>query len=387
MIRLAILGSTGSIGQSTLEVVRHFPDKFRVLGLGANSNIDILYEQIKEFHPRFVAVRDIAASKKLKSRLKSNIKLFVGEEGLAALAENREIDKLVLAISGSTALAPLLRAIQSGKQIALANKEALVMAGPLIMEEAAKKKIKIIPIDSEQSAIWQCLNGEDRVKLKNIYLTASGGPFRETRIKDLRNISVKKVLQHPRWKMGKKISVDSATLMNKGLEFLEAMFLFDIPPDKIKILIHPESIVHSLVEFIDGVVLAQLSATDMRIPIQYALSYPTRLASLLPSIDFCKLRELHFQAPDVKKFPCLRLAYWAAEELGTMPAVLNAANEVSVDEFLKRRIKFISIPKIIEKVMTRHNNKSKPNLGDIQDADTWARGQAYEVISKGLRIC
>lgn len=380
MKNIAILGSTGSIGQSTLEVIRHFPDKFRVMGISANSNIDILHKQIKEFHPRFVGVRDIAASKKLKARLKSNIKLFVGEEGLEALVENREIDKIVLAISGSSALSPLLKAIQCGKQIALANKEALVMAGHIIMDEAAKKKIKIMPIDSEQSAIWQCLDGEDIFKLKNIYLTASGGPFREIRIKNLKNISVKKVLKHPKWKMGKKISVDSATLMNKGLELLETMFLFDIPPDKIKILMHPEAIVHSMVEFIDGVVLAQLSATDMRIPIQYALSYPERLLNLLPSINFYKLKELHFEAPDFRRFPCLRLAYWAACELGTMPAVLNAANEVSVDEFLKRRIRFTSIPKIIEKVLARHRNKIRPNLDDIQDADAWARSQAYKVI-------
>lgn len=382
MKNIAILGSTGSIGQSTLEVIRHFPDKFRVMGISANSNIDILHKQIKEFHPRFVGVRDIAASKKLKARLKSNIKLFVGEEGLEALVENREIDKIVLAISGSSALSPLLKAIQCGKQIALANKEALVMAGHIIMDEAAKKKIKIIPIDSEQSAIWQCLDGEDVFKLKNIYLTASGGPFKQTRIEDLRNISVKKVLKHPKWKMGKKISVDSATLMNKGLEFLETMFLFDIPPDKIKILMHPEAIVHSMVEFIDGIVLAQLSATDMRIPIQYALSYPERLLNLLPSINFYKLKELHFEAPDFRRFPCLRLAYWAACELGTMPAVLNAANEVSVDEFLKRRIRFTSIPKIIEKVLARHRNKVRPNLDDIQDADAWARKEAYKIIGK-----
>jgi 1-deoxy-D-xylulose-5-phosphate reductoisomerase len=292
------------------------------------------------------------------------------------------IEKILMAISGSGALFPLLKAIDSGKEIALANKEALVMAGAIIMNKAAKKKIKIIPIDSEQSAIWQCLESQDKSKLKNIYITASGGPFRETKNSNLKGVSVKKVLNHPRWKMGRKISVDSANLMNKGLELLEAMFLFGLPCEKIKIVIHPQAIVHSMVEFIDGVVLAQLSATDMRIPIQYALSYPVRLANPLPGLDFYKLNELQFYAPDFNRFPCLRLAYRAACTLGTMPAVLNAANEVCVDEFLNKRIDFLFIPKIIERVIDRHRNTLKPNLGDILKADCWAREEAYKVIER-----
>jgi len=380
MKRIAILGSTGSIGQSTLEVIRHFPDKFQILGLSTNFNANILYRQIKEFHPAVVCVKDIRAAHSLQTKLSSKTKLFTGEDGLEKIIRDKRIDVIVLAISGSSALLPLLKAIESGKQIALANKEALVMAGSIIMREAASKKIKIIPIDSEQSAIWQCLDGKDHSKLKNIYLTASGGPFREARLEDLKDISIDKVLKHPRWKMGKKVTVDSATLMNKGLELMETMFLFDIPYDKIKILIHPEAIVHSMVEFIDGVVLAQLSATDMRIPIQYALSYPDRLSNSLPHIDFYKLHELHFQRPDFKRFPCLRLAYRAACELGTMPTVLNSANEVCVDEFLKKRIKFVSIPKIIEKVLDRHCNKTKPNLNDILETNRWAREETYKVI-------
>lgn len=382
MKHIAILGSTGSIGISALEVIRHFPGKFQVVGLSTNSNIDILYEQIKEFRPLFVCVRDIAAAKRLKHRLKSNTKLLVAEDGLEALVKDKEVEAILLAISGSCALLPLLKAIESGKQIALANKEALVAAGPLIMKEAAAKKIKIIPVDSEQSAIWQCLDGEEHSRLKKIYLTASGGPFWRSPQKDLKDISVRKVLRHPRWKMGKKISVDSANLMNKGLELLETMFLFDVASDKIEILIHPEAVVHSMVEFIDGVILAQLSATDMRIPIQYALSYPERLPNGFPHIDFCKLKELNFQVPDVKRFPCLRLAFRAAGELGTMPAVLNAANEVSVAEFLRERLAFISIPKVIEKVLDRHRNKINPDLEDILEADTWARSQAQRVIEK-----
>lgn len=382
MKRIVILGSTGSIGQNALEVARHFPEEFRVIGLSTNSNIDILHNQIKEFHPVFVGVSNKEAARKLKSRLGRNTGLFAGGEGLEAMVQAPQADEILLAISGSAALLPLLKAVECGKQIALANKEALVMAGPIIMKEAAKSKAKIIPVDSEQSAIWQCLDGRQAPKLKTIYLTASGGPFRQAKQKELKDISINRVLRHPRWKMGKKISVDSANLMNKGLELLEAMFLFDCPYEKIKILIHPEAIVHSMVEFIDGVVFAQLSVTDMRIPIQYALSYPKRLSNSLPCIDFYKLKELHFERPDFKRFPCLRLAYRAAEGLGTMPAVLNAANEASVEEFLKKRLRFVSIPKVIERVLDRHRNKPNPNLSDIRHADVWARSEAYSIIRK-----
>jgi 1-deoxy-D-xylulose-5-phosphate reductoisomerase len=381
MKRIAVLGSTGSIGKNSLEVIKNFPEEFRVVGLSANSNIDILYRQIKSHRPALVCVKEPEAALKLKSRLNlKNIKLFVGQEGLDEMAQDKHIDKIVLAISGSSALSPLLKAIDSGKDIALANKEALVMAGPIIMGKAAKKKIKIIPIDSEQSAIWQCLNGQDKNKLKNIYLTASGGPLRESSKKELEDVSVSCVLKHPRWKMGKKISVDSATLMNKGLEVLEAMYLFNVAPDKIKIIIHPEAIIHSMVEFVDGVILAQLSDTDMRIPIQYALSYPARLSNGALSIDFCKLKELNFLKPDFKKFPCLQLAYMAAYEGGTLPAVLNAANEVSVDEFLKGKLDFVSIPKIINKVLGKHHKKNNPDLEAILEADGWARKEAQKII-------
>lgn len=381
MKNIAILGSTGSIGQAALEVIRHLPDKFRVVGLSTNSNIDILHKQIKEFHPLFVCVRDKIAARKLRFASKPSIKLLVGEDGLEALVGNNQVEQVLLAISGSAGLAPLLKAIESFKQIALANKEAIVCAGPLIMNEASKRKIKLIPIDSEQSAIWQCLDGKDPAELKTIYLTASGGPFRKMRQKDLKNVSIACVLKHPRWKMGKKISVDSASLMNKGLELLEAMFLFDVKSDKIKVLIHPEALIHSMVEFIDGVVLAQLSATDMRIPIQYALSYPNRFTNALPRIDFSKIGDLHFEVPDFRRFPCLRLAYYVSRELGTAPTVLNAANEVSVEEFLKRRLGFVAIPKIIEQVLERHRNKRNPNLEDILEADRWARREAQGLIS------
>ena len=382
MKNIAILGSTGSIGRSALDVVRNLPGEFRIVGLSTNSNTDILYPQIKEFHPALVCVRDTTTGLDLKSRLNSQIKVYIGEDGLEEMIRDRRIDQIVLAISGSAALIPLLKAIDSGKEIALANKEALVMAGPIIMRKARERKVKIIPVDSEQSAIWQCLNGQDLNKLKNIYLTASGGPFRKTSKKDLKGISVRQVLKHPRWRMGRKVTVDSATLMNKGLEVLEAMFLFNMGVDKIKVLIHPEAIIHSMVEFIDGVILAQLSITDMRIPIQYALSYPERLSNRFPNIDFYKLQKLNFQKPDFKRFPCLELAYRVANVIGTMPAVLNAANEASVEEFLKSKLDFVSIPKVVAKVLDRHKNIRQPNLDDILEADAWARREAYKVIDK-----
>ncbi len=286
MKQIAILGSTGSVGQSTLDVIRRFPDKFKVSGLSTNSNIALLSQQIKEFKPRAVAVSDVKAALSLKSKLKSKTKVLLGDDGLQEIIQDKQTDKIVLAISGSAALKPLLKAVENGKTIALANKEALVMAGPIIMRQARLGKAKIIPVDSEQSAIWQCLDGQEPQKLRNIYLTASGGPFRQWAKKKLKQVSRAQVLEHPCWKMGKKISVDSATLMNKGLEVLEAMFLFNVAADKMKIVIHPQAIIHSMVEFVDGVILAQLSITDMRIPIQYAIAYPQRLDNALESIDF-----------------------------------------------------------------------------------------------------
>jgi 1-deoxy-D-xylulose-5-phosphate reductoisomerase len=382
MVNIAILGSTGSIGQNAIEVARRFPERFRIVGLSANSSLGILRGQIKEFRPRFICVGNARLAQELKRDIGSRVKLFVGQDGLLEMAGEQDIDRVLLAISGSAALLPLLRAIESGKDIALANKEALVMAGPILMRKARQNRVNIIPVDSEQSAIWQCLDGQDKHKLKTIYLTASGGPFRKASKKDLKGISIKKVLMHPRWKMGRKVTVDSATLMNKGLEILEAMYLFNVEAEKVKVLIHPQAIIHSMVEFIDGIVLAQLSVTDMRIPIQYALSYPERLQSGLSGIDFLRLKELNFERPNFKNFPCLRLAYQAARESGTAPSVLNASNEVCVEEFLKRRLPFIFISKVVEDVLSRHRNKTHPDLKDILEADAWARNQAHESINK-----
>lgn len=381
MKSIAILGSTGSIGRNTLDVVRRFPKELRVTGLSTNANIELMLKQIKEFCPLFVAVNDEKAALKLKAVLRpKTTKILVGDSGLKEIVKNKQTESIVLAISGSAAFLPLLTAIDSKKDIALANKEALVMAGPLIMEKAKRSKVNIVPIDSEQSAIWQCLGGEDQRKLKNIYLTASGGPLRQKSEKELKRISLKKVLRHPRWKMGRKITVDSATMMNKGLEVLEAMYLFGVSLDKIKIIIHPEAIIHSMVEFIDGVILAQLSVTDMRIPIQYALLYPKRLNNRLGAIDFYKLKNLTFHKPNFKKFPCLKLAYFAASIGGTMPAVLSAANEVGVSAFLEKKLNFVSIPKIINLTMQGHKNVKQPGIEDIFYADSWARREAHRII-------
>ncbi len=383
MKRIAILGSTGSIGRSALQVIKEHPGEFKAAALSTNANIDILYRQINDFKPESACVTDVKSGLKLKSRLKNNkVRVLLGQEGLEALAADEDIDQILLAISGSSALKPLLKAVDNSKVIALANKEALVMAGPIIMKRAKDKKARIIPVDSEQSAIWQCLEGEPKNRIKNLYLTASGGPFRKTARCNLGRVSIKRVLSHPRWKMGKKITVDSATMMNKGLEVLEAMYLFDVGPKMIKIVIHPEAIIHSMVEFIDGVIMAQLSFTDMRIPIQYAFSAPERLTNGLPEVNFYNIRSLNFERPDFKRFPCLGLAYRAAAQLGTAPCVLNAANEVSVDEFLKGRLEFSAISGVIEKVLKRHRVVKEPGLEDIFNADAWARLEAYKLINK-----
>ncbi len=381
MKSIAILGSTGSIGKSALEVIRSAPREFRVVALTANSNSTLLESQIREFRPKIVCANDPVSVSRLERRYAGKLKVFAFSDGLKELVSDKEIDIVLVAISGAAALEPLISAIDAGKDIALANKEALVMAGPLIMQRAAKKKVTIMPVDSEQSAIWQCLRNEPSRFLKNIYLTASGGPFRKTAVSALSRVSVSEVIRHPRWEMGRKISVDSASLMNKGLEVLEAVHLFGVAPEAIKVLVHPESVIHSMVEFIDGVILAQLSVPDMRIPIQYAFTFPGRFASSIPGVDFFKIRSLNFEKPDFKKFPCLGLAYQVARKLGTAPAVLNAANEVSVNEFLNNHIGFLSIPRIIERVLECHKNISEPKLDDIMLADVWARRQAMRIIN------
>lgn len=373
MKKIAILGSSGSIGKSTLSVVRSLPGNFKVSALSVKSDIATLRKQVEEFKPKVVCVGDKENALKLKKTIPSSVKIYAGEEGLEHMLKEKEIDQVMFAITGSAALKPLIAAIKNRKDIALANKEAIVMAGPIIMGLAKKYNVKILPVDSEQSAIWQSLGDFTQKNVRCVYLTASGGPLRKLPAEKFKNITIAQVLDHPRWKMGKKITVDSATLMNKGLELLEAMSLFGLREDKIKILIHPEALIHSMVEFQDGVIMAQLSITDMRIPIQYALTYPDRLDNKLAGIDFYRLSKLHFEKPDEKKFPALRLAYQAARQQGTMPAVLNAANEESVNLFLNGKIGFLEIIKTVEKVMQRHKRKENPGLAVILQADCWAR--------------
>ena len=379
MKNIAILGSSGSIGQSTLAVARSLPHKFKVVALSVNSDIVRLKQQIDEFGVRLVCVRDKQSAYKLRARVSSSVKIFCGEEGLEELIKDKQIKAVMFAISGAAALAPLISAIKAGKDIALANKEAIVMAGPIIMRLAKEHKVSILPVDSEQSAIWQSLGGQSSANVKRVYLTASGGPLRSLPRNKFKQVTIEDVLRHPRWKMGRKITVDSATLMNKGLELLETMFLFNLGVEKIKILIHPEALIHSMVEFNDGVIMAQLSVTDMRIPIQYALSYPERLSNTIAGIDFYRLDKMHFEKPDLKKFPSLALAYRAAGDLGTMPAVLNAANEESVNNFLNKKINFLTIPKIVDKVMRRHQKRANPTLKEIISADAWAREEALRL--------
>ncbi len=376
MKNIAVLGSSGSIGKNTLKVIRSLPDEFKVVALSVNSDIASLKKQIKEFHPKFACVQDERAARELKADIGGSVKVLCGQEGLQEIAQDKSVQQVMVAITGSAALPSLIAAIKSAKEIALANKEALVMAGDLVMRLCARHKVLLRPVDSEQSAIWQALAGESTACIRRVYLTASGGPLWNLPVSKFKQVGVEKVLAHPRWKMGKKITVDSATLMNKGLELLEAMFLFGLPLEKIKILIHPEALIHSMVEFCDGVTIAQLSATDMRIPIQYALSYPKRLKNSLVGIDFYRLGKLHFARPDLKKFPCLDLAQQAARGLGTLPAVMNAANEVSVGRFLAHKIKFTKIAEIVEKVMRHHKLITNPSLKQIMYADAWARIEA-----------
>lgn len=382
MKRITILGSTGSIGKSALSVVRKHSSEFKIVALSSYSNMNLLSQQAVEFRPRCVCIIQEHLAKELRSRVPSGVKVFSGPEGLLEMLEYSRVDMALLAISGSAALMPLFKLIETGTDVALANKEALVMAGPIIMKEAKRKDVELIPVDSEQSAIWQCWEKQNNSGIKKIHLTASGGPFREKSKKEFPFICVNDALRHPRWNMGRKITIDSATLMNKGLEVFEAMYLFGVSVDLINVVIHPESIIHSMVEYIDGVILAQMSAADMRIPIQYAFTYPRRFESEVSNIDLFKLAKLHFIKPDLDKFPCLKLALRAASDGGTMPAVLNASNEISVNNFLENKISFTAIPEVIRKVLGRHKNITNPGLASILDADNWARQETYRQIEK-----
>lgn len=379
---ILVLGSTGSIGVNTLKVIAKYPKQFCVCGISAYSNVSLLKKQIEEFKPKYVAVKNKFISK-LKSEVSvRSVKYFDVDQDLEELVAKDDIEIIVIGMPGSAALKPFLKAVRLGKRVAPANKEALVIAGELLMSEACKYGAEVIPVDSEQSAIFQCLEGRDLSFLKRVHLTASGGALLNVPKSKFNELTVEQILNHPRWKMGKKITVDSATLMNKGFEVIEAMRLFNLDVSKINVVVHPEAIIHSMVEFVDGSVLAQLGITDMRIPIQYALTYPARLETGLPSVDFAKVKQLNFSNPDVKKFPLLEAAFEAARQGGTLPAVLNAVDEDVVEAFLAKKIKFTDINKIVEKVLRQHKIVQNPSLEQVFDADQWAREQAQSIIQR-----
>ncbi len=384
MKKITVLGSTGSIGISALDIIEKNPERFYVVALAAGDNIKLLIKQVEKFHPQIIYVKTKEKAAILKSGFKSNCNLEVlyGKEGIKEVASFPEADIVISAISGAAGLMPTLAAIEAGKDVALANKETMVIAGEIVTRVSKKKGVKILPVDSEHSAIFQCLEGQKSDFLKKIILTASGGPFRTMTKNQLQRVKPKQALKHPNWKMGKKITIDSASLMNKGLEVIEAKWLFDVQISQIDVLVHPQSIVHSMVEFIDGSILAQMGIPDMRIPIAYALSYPERIENSLPPLNFIKSGKMEFMKPDTKIFPCLKLAYDAGEAGGTNPAVLNAANEVAVEEFINGKIKFTNIPKIIEKVLSLHDAVNEPSLEEIIQADRWARQQAQKIIER-----
>jgi len=380
MKSIALLGSTGSIGVSTLDLVRQFPNRFKVHGLVAGRNIKLLSAQIKEFRPTCVAIRDERDVVELRRLVGSRrVEILCGASGAIRVATAREADVVVAAIVGGAGLVPTLEAVKAGKEIALANKEALVMAGEIFVNAARENGSRLFPVDSEHSAIFQCLQGNQRDDVDKIILTASGGPFLRTPLQSLARVTVEQALKHPNWKMGKKITIDSATMMNKGLEVVEAHWEFDMAPERIEVVIHPQSVVHSMVRYQDGSVIAQLGIPDMRIPIAYALAYPHRLKGNWKPLELAHQSELNFLAVEKKRFPALALAYEALKEGGTMPAVLNAANEIAVAAFLEGKIGFREIHRIIDKTMRVHSTKHVNTVEDILEVDRWAREQAVAV--------
>ncbi len=382
MKRLSILGCTGSIGKNVLRIVEQFPERFSVAALAAGRNADLLLAQIRQFAPEVVVVLDDGLADHVRKRLgpEKKVEILHGESGYEAAATLDSADLVVSAMVGSAGLLPTLAAVEHGKPVALANKESLVMAGEVLMDAARRHAVPIIPVDSEHSAVFQALAGQRKQDLKKILLTASGGPFLQTSKEELEDISPEVALRHPTWKMGPKITIDSATLMNKGLEVIEAKWLFNVPLEAIEVVIHPESIIHSMVAYCDGSVIAQMGLPDMRIPIAYALSYPERLWLELPEPDFCRMGALTFQEPDLEKFPCLALAFQACRAGLTYPAVLNAANETAVRAFLGHRIRFGQISRIVEDTLDKHEPVSDPGLSDILSADAWARRAAEVAV-------
>lgn len=384
MKKISLLGSTGSIGISALDVIEKNPEKFEVIALSAGRNVGLLKKQIERFKPSVAAVIDSDHAYRLKDELGklSRTKILWGIDGYEEIASLHNVDMVVSAIVGAAGLLPTMAAIEAGKDVALANKETMVMAGPIVVEKAASRNVKILPVDSEHSAIFQSLHGHNKRDVRRIILTASGGPFRETPKERLKDVTLEDALDHPKWEMGKKITIDSATMMNKALEIIEARWLFDLEASRIDVVIHPQSIIHSMVEYKDGSVIAQLGVPDMRIPISYALSYPERSCSGETTLDLCKEGTLEFYPPDVDKFPALRLAYESAQKGGTMPTVLNASNEVAVDAFITGRIGFLDIAGVVEETINIHKPKEQKSISGIMEIDRWGRDTAEKIIGR-----
>ncbi|MGV3533465.1 MAG: 1-deoxy-D-xylulose-5-phosphate reductoisomerase [Chthoniobacteraceae bacterium] len=378
--RVVILGSTGSIGESALKVATDIPERMEVVGIAANRSAAKFAEQVAHWKPLAAAMCDPAAAAEVRAAVTGGPEILEGEEGLCALATLPEADLVLIAIVGTGGLRPALAAIKAGKDIAVASKEILVMAGEAVMTAARRKGVKVLPVDSEHNAIYQCLEGRDSADVTRLILTASGGPFRTLPAAELADVTPERALKHPTWEMGRKITIDSATLFNKGLEMIEARWLFDVEMARVDVIVHPQSIIHSMVEFRDSSVLAQLSVTDMCFPIQYAVTWPERVPNSLPPLDFAKLARLDFEAPRREDFPALDLARWAGEAGGTLPAVLNAANEVAVEAFLARRCSFPAIWQTVERTMRDHSPVAHPTLDVILEADSWARIRAGELL-------
>ncbi|MEF3692312.1 MAG: 1-deoxy-D-xylulose-5-phosphate reductoisomerase [Candidatus Moraniibacteriota bacterium] len=377
MKKLAILGSTGNVGRQVLEVVDKYPDKFKIIALSANSNIEVLKEQIKKYQPLFVGVADEIKARELREQI--DVPVFFGSNVNVEIAQLNEYDTLINSVVSLAGIEATLTAIEKKKNVALANKETLVAAGEIVMAKAREKGVTIMPIDSEHSALFQCLNGEDIKSVEQLIITCSGGALRDKSKKEIEKATVKEALGHKTWAMGQKITIDSATLMNKGFEVIEAMWLYDMPIEKIKVIIHPESIIHSMVEYTDASIIAQISEPDMRLPIQYALSYPERWEAPIKRFNFDK--NLTFKEPDLERFPCLSLAFWAAKELGTLPAVMNASNDFMVAKFLAGKCRFGDIYKVIKGVMESHRNVKNPKLEDINKSIQWARIEAKKIFN------
>jgi 1-deoxy-D-xylulose-5-phosphate reductoisomerase len=378
MKNVVVLGSTGSIGTSTVKVAEDIPDHIRLLALAAGNNTELLLEQTRKHKPQAISITDPANAEELKNALGTSCDVFSGTDGLERLATLPGADIVLIAIVGTAGLKPALAAIRAGKDIAVASKEILVMAGEIVMNEARKQGVRVLAVDSEHSAIFQCLDGKPSASVRKLWLTASGGPFRQTPKDQFQNITVEQALKHPSWVMGRKITIDSATLFNKGLEMIEARWLFDIGMERVGVIVHPQSVVHSMVEFVDGSMLAQLSTPDMCLPIQYALTYPERANSERVQTNLPKLGSLTFEEPDPEKFASISLARRAGEIGGTLPAVLNAANEVAVEAFVNRKMGFLQITETVARVMKSHKVVSQPTLGQLLEADAWARREATQ---------